>query len=169
MGLAESEAKLKFWAGKTPQERSVIAQKSADTRKQNGYTPSVEAVANSTAGIRQFWSEQSVKGKTAPSVEVSTSMAHKFIFLAYNGPGPYSCSFCDESVRPPWVPGNKGEALQVHHLNHDHNDNDPANLAAAHGKCHASYHFKLTWERKREEISSKLSLNAKARWEKIRG
>lgn len=56
---------------------------------------------------------------------------YRAIFLKEYGYGPHACYFC--AMRMPWVE-------VVHHKDHDHSNNDPANLAAAHAGCHANYH-----------------------------
>jgi DNA-directed RNA polymerase sigma subunit (sigma70/sigma32) len=50
----------------------------------------------------------------------------------HNGPGPWPCFECDGPVTY--------EELLVHHLDHDHDNNDPTNLAASHKPCHITHH-----------------------------
>lgn len=57
--------------------------------------------------------------------------SHMRVFIDHNGLGPHRCHFCD-------VVMSKIEV--VHHLDHDHSNNDPTNLTAAHDACHSSYH-----------------------------
>lgn len=54
-------------------------------------------------------------------------------FLQTYGGGPFDCHFCDK--RMPWLE-------VVHHLDHDHDNNDPTNLVPAHTSCHSSHHGK---------------------------
>lgn len=60
------------------------------------------------------------------------SVPYVQIFLAYNPPPPWPCSFCEEPVGL--------EDLTVHHLDHDHSNDVIENLAAAHFSCHSSHH-----------------------------
>lgn len=60
---------------------------------------------------------------------------YREIFLMHNGPGPWTCFECGSLVL-------YGE-LHVHHLNEDRDDNEPTNLAAAHGLCHHRYHARI--------------------------
>lgn len=53
------------------------------------------------------------------------------VFLQTFGGGPFDCHFCHE--RMPWLE-------VVHHRDGDHENNDPSNLAPAHGSCHSSHH-----------------------------
>jgi hypothetical protein len=55
---------------------------------------------------------------------------HRQIFLDTNPGSPWDCCFC----------GGKVEELHVHHRDGDHDNNDPTNLAATHGDCHAHHH-----------------------------
>lgn len=63
---------------------------------------------------------------------------YREVFFAYNGVGPYACAFCDEQV--------DFDVVTVHHLDHDHTNDDPENLAAAHKGCHNSHHFFDMWD-----------------------
>ena len=58
---------------------------------------------------------------------------YTLIFVAHNGPGPWPCYFCAEPVALESV-------FTVHHLDHDHDNHDPPNLAAAHPGCHIGHH-----------------------------
>lgn len=57
------------------------------------------------------------------------------IFWTANGPGPWPCHFCNHPVTRLGKPDGV-----VHHLDHDHENQDLDNLAAAHWRCHASHH-----------------------------
>jgi hypothetical protein len=69
---------------------------------------------------------------------------HREIFYAFHGPGPYTCYLCGEKVLAWWDrdPDTEREktGLAVHHINGNHDDNNPENLAAAHYGCHISLH-----------------------------
>ena len=58
---------------------------------------------------------------------------HREVFLAHYGPGPWQCFKC-------WGLVYFDAKFDVHHLDHDHDNNDPTNLAASHPHCHRSYH-----------------------------
>lgn len=70
---------------------------------------------------------------------------YREIFFAYNGPGPYSCFFCQESV-------TMLEVI-VHHIDEDHTNDAIDNLSPAHGGCHAGHHFSDLWARNRKTMS----------------
>lgn len=36
--------------------------------------------------------------------------------------------------------------MTIHHINGDHEDNSPENLALSHERCHRSFHAKKTFE-----------------------
>lgn len=55
-------------------------------------------------------------------------------FFAFNGPGPWVCEFCGELVML--------DSLNVHHRDHDHDNNSGTNLVASHRLCHQEYHMK---------------------------
>lgn len=57
---------------------------------------------------------------------------HRLIFVAVNGLGPWPCHGCGKPVAI--------EAFVVHHLDDDHTNNDPENLAAMHRPCHIRHH-----------------------------
>ena len=48
--------------------------------------------------------------------------------------------------------------ITVHHMNGDHNDDDPENLALSHEKCHRGHHAKLNLHKKKEESTIEQSL-----------
>lgn len=53
---------------------------------------------------------------------------------------PLPCYFCEEPI---YVRGERGGAsLVIHHVDHDHMNNVPENLVAAHRSCHISYHHR---------------------------
>jgi hypothetical protein len=70
---------------------------------------------------------------------------HILVFVAHNGPGPYPCVFCERSV-------DMVTELHVHHLDHNHDNNDPDNLAATHTGCHTSYHQSIRWRSPEERF-----------------
>jgi hypothetical protein len=61
-------------------------------------------------------------------------MKYREIFFAHNGTGPYPCRFCAEEVSM--------EEVLVHHVDDDHTNGAPENLAAAHRICHTGHHKK---------------------------
>jgi 5-methylcytosine-specific restriction endonuclease McrA len=63
------------------------------------------------------------------SSEYEYHQFHMAIFKRNNEP-PYFCFFC----------GNVVVSLNIHHVNGDHSDNRPENLAAVHRGCHTSFH-----------------------------
>jgi hypothetical protein len=67
------------------------------------------------------------------------------IFIDDNGPGPWPCYVCGESVVD----------LLVHHLDEDRTNNAPENLVAVHRSCHATLH--MGGKPKSEEHRAKLS------------
>jgi 5-methylcytosine-specific restriction endonuclease McrA len=60
------------------------------------------------------------------------NMYYREVFFAYNGPGPYECCFCRKLVTM--------EEVHIHHIDHDHDNGDPTNLAPAHDPCHIKHH-----------------------------
>ena len=58
---------------------------------------------------------------------------HREVFLAHNGPGPWRCRGCALDVL-------FSSVFDVHHLDHDHSNNDPLNLVAMHPECHSRLH-----------------------------
>lgn len=90
---------------------------------------------------------------------------HVILFVAHNGPGPYPCTFCDEPV--PLTVGRHGKGtLAVHHLDHDDENNDPLNLAAAHFECHSRHHTQGGWmpPDKREPAQAKAESTYRQRY-----
>lgn len=71
--------------------------------------------------------------------------AHRQAFFQVYGPGPHNCYFCE---------GMLAYVEVVHHVDHNHANNDPVNLRAAHNGCHSSYHNTrlAKRERSRDEI-----------------
>jgi dCMP deaminase len=53
------------------------------------------------------------------------------IFVDAYGMGPHACHFCHEMMT---------FVETVHHIDHDHSNDDPTNLAASHQGCHLTYH-----------------------------
>lgn len=62
---------------------------------------------------------------------------YRRVFVAAHGPLPHPCHFCGDPVTR-W--GQRSWDGNIHHVDGDHTNNDPANLAAAHPLCHISYH-----------------------------
>ena len=55
---------------------------------------------------------------------------YRTIFKEGAGEGPWPCHFCEKPCN----------AENVHHLNHDHEDNRFENLAPCHKRCHLRHH-----------------------------
>lgn len=62
----------------------------------------------------------------------------KLIFIVANGLGPWPCYFCPELVY--YDEEDNKLKFNVHHIDHNHDNDDPANLAASHHSCHGKYH-----------------------------
>lgn len=63
---------------------------------------------------------------------------HIDIALAFYGPLPHPCYWCANTVDTLSVRKMPGGV--VHHLDHDHYNNQVENLVFAHATCHASHH-----------------------------
>jgi len=59
-----------------------------------------------------------------------------------HGPLPKPCVFCGDMVER-W---GYGEGGCVHHVDENHGNNDPANLAIAHHACHCRHHLAIRRE-----------------------
>lgn len=57
-------------------------------------------------------------------------LRYQRVFVEANGVGPWPCYGCDELV----------VELNVHHIDGDHTNDDPDNLAAVHHPCHMRLH-----------------------------
>lgn len=75
------------------------------------------------------------------------------------GDGPHACWFGDvcRYTNIPVFRGHEtgvqfGDAGVIHHVNGDHSDNDPSNLAPSHNACHAAFHASPG------EVSSRLGI-----------
>lgn len=62
---------------------------------------------------------------------------YREIFAAAYGTLPHLCYFCRDWVYR-W--GKAPDDGGIHHRDGDHTNNDPANLVAAHVRCHVSHH-----------------------------
>lgn len=60
---------------------------------------------------------------------------YREVFFAHNGPGPYTCFYCEEDVT--------FKEVAVHHKDENKRNNDPENLEAAHDDCHMAHHNRL--------------------------
>jgi len=70
---------------------------------------------------------------------VRKPLTYREIFFAHNGIGPWPCFECGENVF--------AEELYVHHSDHDHYNDEPGNLVAAHPGCHSGYHKRMRGDR----------------------
>lgn len=74
---------------------------------------------------RQFFKEQA---------------SHRRVHREHYGSGPWPCYFCGELVQP-WEEDQDTKTREcVHHIDGDHSNDSPKNLAAAHWSCHSSFH-----------------------------
>ncbi len=79
---------------------------------------------------------------TASSTSVDTrdlrrwwigSRKYREVFFAAHGPGPHLCWLCDLEL--------SFIEIFIHHLNGNHDDNDPENLTSMHEFCHRAIHM----------------------------
>jgi dCMP deaminase len=56
---------------------------------------------------------------------------YRRIFYDYYGIGPHDCYFCSKQLAVVEV---------IHHIDGDHENNDPLNLAPSHSRCHTHHH-----------------------------
>ncbi len=82
------------------------------------------------------------------------SASYREIFFATHGVGPYKCFSCGEIVLI--------DDAHIHHVDHDHTNDQPENLTAAHYTCHARYHA-LSRGRFTEEHRRNIGVAAKRR------
>lgn len=75
---------------------------------------------------------------------------HRQIFLDTHPGSPWTCYFC----------GGEVEELHVHHRDGDHANNDPDNLVATHGDCHAHHHRSGLESFERPPAASRLRIAA---------
>ena len=66
-----------------------------------------------------------------PPVAESQRWAHVVAYFKWHD-RPHVCFFCDEELDP--------DEVHVHHIDGDHENNDPDNLTGAHKECHDSFH-----------------------------
>lgn len=66
------------------------------------------------------------------------------IFMDTYGPFPHPCHWCGESI--PEYGGVFADAAIIHHRDHNHDNNDPANLAVGHRRCHGEHHGEFSDE-----------------------
>ena len=67
--------------------------------------------------------------------------AHRDAYFAYHGKGPYPCWLCKAPIV--YLTGPWPESLAVHHIDFNPSNNDIANLAAMHSRCHHRWHATL--------------------------
>lgn len=60
---------------------------------------------------------------------------HRDVFFAANGFGPFACFECGAEIA--------FEDVVVHHVDHDHTNNDANNLVPSHFSCHSAYHMRV--------------------------
>lgn len=78
--------------------------------------------------------------------------AYVRIFLDTYGPFPHTCHWCEEII--PEYGGVFADAAIIHHLDHDHDNNDPANLAPGHRRCHVEHHGEDVSDEIRAQLSA---------------
>lgn len=65
---------------------------------------------------------------------------HRKLYIDNHGPLPWTCYFCK---RPITIFGRTKDAASVHHIDHDHDNNDLSNLTSVHIGCHLTHHNHL--------------------------
>jgi len=63
------------------------------------------------------------------------SKSYVTTFYKTYGYGPWTCHFCGKTVRT-----RSRQDGHIHHIDGDHNNNDPTNLAPTHMACHQRHH-----------------------------
>jgi hypothetical protein len=72
---------------------------------------------------------------------------YRRVFMDVYGVGPHRSHFCTELLA--WIE-------LVHHLDGDHDNNDPQNLVAAHDRCHKTWHNQQESRKPSREVVSKI-------------
>jgi 5-methylcytosine-specific restriction endonuclease McrA len=90
---------------------------------------------------------------------------YHLIFFAYNGPGPHLCHHCHEEVLVPWLDEQVFhlKMFHIHHLDGNHDNNDPANLVPVHSQCHGFLHRDSDLTRRRKSLARKNLFSARKR------
>jgi len=70
-------------------------------------------------------------GKPKPT-EKLTPRLYVVIYARTHGDGPYECWYCETVIDP--------SDLEIHHIDHNHDNSDPENLSAMHALCHKRHH-----------------------------
>lgn len=74
--------------------------------------------------------DDEVPAVTPTNSTMRSQPLHRQIFMDTHPGSPWNCHFC----------GGEIDELHVHHIDHDHGNNEPDNLAPTHGDCHAHHH-----------------------------
>ena len=79
-------------------------------------------------------------------------------------PGPYICHFCGEPITV--FTGQKGDSLNGHHMDGNHDNDDPKNWVATHSSCHTKHHKQGTpqSEAHRSARSEAMLGNTNGKW-----
>lgn len=83
------------------------------------------------------------------------------VFAATSMPQPWPCYFCGDEIEIKLKTrgcGSHGRNACLHHIDGDHENNDPANWAWAHNSCHVSFHVRGSKrsQRHRQRIADSL-------------
>lgn len=87
---------------------------------------------------------------TLTNINGKSQPLHRQIFLDTHPGSPWTCYFC----------GGEVEELHVHHRDGDHDNNEPDNLVATHGDCHAHHHRSGLESFERPPAASRLRIAA---------
>jgi hypothetical protein len=74
-----------------------------------------------------------------------SSVRAVLVFAAISLPQPWPCFFCGGPVEIKFKAAGRGgdrDTMLLHHIDGDHDNDDPSNWAAAHQGCHTKHHFK---------------------------
>jgi len=51
------------------------------------------------------------------------------------------CCFCNKKFTSSDFPNRRVDRVTIHHIDGNHKNNDPSNLALAHRTCHKAHHL----------------------------